>query len=357
MILYWIVTGLLLLFLLILLLIYSGLIFKNSKIYTVLKSTLFHCALKKITFSIFTLFIIIITIFLLTSLLPDYQQSSSKETLFSYLYNILPIPKKVCTSTSLENSTLICSTYKYTLIDFKESSIYIKNTPVLSIIKEKCSVSFTVGIIAYLIQSMIGYPLGIYLAKKENKIADKAFNSLNNIIRIIPPVIYFYLFVLLFMVIFRLPVLFEINSPITYVAPLCAITLSSSLSIAYFVKKYVSLELNKDYVTFAKSKGLDNNTILYKHVIRNALIPFLRTVPASILLCFSGFYFLEASFNIPGAGLTLIHAIQLKDVYLIRGLIIFFSALSILAFLIGDLLTLILGRKVEYRKEKINHEQ
>jgi len=356
MILYWIIIGLLLAFILFLSLVRFGLILKSSKTHKFLNSNLFSAIVKKILFSLLTIFIIITTIFLLTSLIPYYKNTTTSDSFLSYLYNILPIPKKVCASTSLENSTLVCSTYKYTLIDFKDSSIYMKGTPVLSIIKEKCSVSFTVGIIAYLIQCVIGYPLGIYLAKKENKLPDKLFNSLNNAIRVIPPVIYFYLFVLLFMLTFKLPVLFEINDFTTYLAPLCAISFSSALSIAYFVKKYVSLELNKDYVIFAKSKGLDDKTILYRHVIRNALIPFLRTVPSSILLCFSGFYLFEASFNIPGAGLTLIHAIQLKDVNLIRGLITFFSSLSIISFLIGDLLTLILGRKMEYRKEMAKHE-
>ena len=129
------------------------------------------------------------------------------------------------------------------------------------------------------------------------------------------------------------------------------------LSVAYWVRKYFLLEMNKDYVKLAISKGLDKNTILYKHVLRNALLPFIRTIPASILTCFSGFYILEASFNIPGIGLTFMYAIQLKDIDLIRGLILFFSFLSISAHLIGDILTIIFSKKLSLYKEELKNEK
>ena len=153
------------------------------------------------------------------------------------------------------------------------------------------------------------------------------------------------------MVVFNLPVLFDFKNVLSYIAPLSALTIVSSLSVAYFSRKYILLELDKDYVVFAKSKGLSDSTILYKHVLRNAFVPFIRTIPASILTCFSGFYILEASFNIPGVGLTLIDAIQLQDVPLMRGLIIFFIFLSMIAFVIGDILTLIFKRRVDLVKE------
>jgi ABC-type dipeptide/oligopeptide/nickel transport system permease component len=274
-----------------------------------------------------------------------------------YFYNILPFPKKVCAATYLENGKLACSTYEYKLIDFGSSSTYMKNVKVEDIIKEKCSMSFSFGIIAYALQCLCGYPLGVYLAKKENKLTDKAFNIFHIFIRVLPTVIYFYLFVILFMVVFKLPVLFDAKNLLSYIAPLTSLTIVSSVSVAYFVRKYILIELDKDYVKFAISKGLNSNTILFKHVLRNAIIPFIRTIPSSILMCFSGFYILEASFNIPGVGLTLIHAIQLQDAYLIRGLIIFFIFLSMIAFLTGDVLTIIFKRKIDLSEGGFKNER
>ena len=75
------------------------------------------------------------------------------------------------------------------------------------------------------------------------------------------------------------------------------------------------------------------------------------------MMCFCGYYLLEISFNVPGVGQTLIHAIQLQDTTLIRGLLLFFSFLSITAYLLGDILTLIFRRKSDYVKEGVSNER
>lgn len=364
MIIYWGLVFILFILFLLYMLCYFNLIFKGSKFQSLIKSTYAILIIKRILSAILTLFIITLFIFFITEIMPKnyfykaipseekslFLESSMFQRLKEYYYNILPFPKKVCSAYSLNENNLECSSYKYILVDLGKSYTFMKNISVISIIKEKSLVSFVVGIIAYILQCLIGYPLGIYIARKENKLADKSVGLLYNFINIIPSAIYFYLFILLFMIVFKLPVMFEFNNILSYIAPVSAIALSSSLSIAYFVKKYILLELNKDYVKFARSKGLNENVIFYKHVLKNAFVPLIRTIPSSIAVCFSGFFFLESCFNIPGMDLTLIHAIRLHDVYLIRGLILFLCTLSVIAFLIGDVLTIVLKRKKDLVK-------
>lgn len=358
---YWIFFSLFLTLVLVIVLCYYNIILKKSKFNKFIRSSTFKSLLKRIGLAFFTLFLIVTVIFLLTEIIPSkYFISTSNKVhgqetnlfikLLNYYYSLLPFPKKTCATTYINNSEIYCSSYEYRIIDLGFSSTYMMNVSVISILKEKCSISFLFGIIAYALQCLIGYPLGVFMAKHENKLLDKSLNFLYSIIRIVPSVIYFYLFIILFMVIFKFPVFFDLDDPLTYIAPLTALTLSSSLSIAYFVRKYILLEFDKDYVKFARSKGLSENVILFKHVLKNAIIPFIRTIPSSILMCFSGFYLLESSFNIPGIGLTLIYAVQLHDVYLIRGLIIFFSFLSVIAYLIGDILTIIFKRKTDIKE-------
>lgn len=343
-----------------------GLIFKNSKIHKILISKQFIKIIKKILVAIFLFFIIVTAIFLITELVPKkyfIEQSSNIDNrnlftkLLDFYYSLLPIPKKVCSATYLDNNEFKCSSYKYLIIDLNNSLLYMKNIPVIDIIKEKSSVSFIIGIIAYVLQCLIGFQLGIFLAKNENNTSNKIFNIIYSFISIIPSIIYFYLFILLFMIVFNFPVLFEINNPLTYIPPLTAVTISSSITIAYFVRKYISIELNKDYVKFARSKGFSENYILYKHVLRNAFIPFIRTIPYSLMMCFCGYYLLEISFNVPGIGQTLIQAIKLQDIPLIRGLLLFFSFLSICAYLIGDILTILYVKKNDYAMEVNSNER
>lgn len=332
----------------------KGIIFKHSKMQTFLTSEIFSIIIKKLLLAIITFFIINTMVFIITELMNKNNIIDSLKNLTSYYYSIIPFPKKICTMTHLENNRLVCSNYKYTLIDLNVSELYMKNTSVYTIIKERTSVSFIVGIIAYAIQCLISIPLGIYIAKNENKIADKTICFMNAVLSITPALLSCYLFIIVFMVFFNLPVMFEITNLTTYIAPLSALTISSSIAITYFIRKYILIELNKDYVKFAKIKGLNDNVIFYKHVLKNAFIPFIRTIPSSILMCFCGFYILEIAFNIPGIGLTLISAIKLEDVNLIRGILLYFSFLYIVAYLIGDLITALYTKKMDVKEVKNN---
>lgn len=369
MILYWSFVSVVFFIILIIILIKCDLMFKHSKLSIVIKSKTFNLLIKRLVFYLITLFLVITCVFLLLKLMPKeyfyayhnktdplYGEGNLVQQLLRYYHNILPFPKKVCASTYLENNVMVCSNYKYKIIDLGRSYTYMKNVEVSSIIKERCLISFKLGIIAYIIQCLIGYPLGIFLARKENKIINSTYNAIYLTISTLPRITYFYIFVILFLVVFKLPVNFEVDNYITYIAPLTAITLTSSIAIAFWVKKYILLEANKDYVKFAISKGLDEKTIFYKHIIKNALIPLIRTIPTSLAACLIGFYLLESAFGIPGSGLTLINALNLQDIYLIQGLILFFSTLSITSYLIGDLITVLLDHRVSLYKEGDKHE-
>lgn len=352
MIVYCFIVAILFLLITFIVLLYKGIMLKNSKIRKIIRSDMFRYFIRKIVFLSVSMIVIIIVIFILTENLKRDDKGNIFTGLAEYIYKLLPIPKKMCSTLHLENNVLVCSKYEYILIDLDVSEAYIKNVSVATIIKQKSSISFFIGILAYLLQCLIGYPLGIYLANKENKMVGRTFNFIHTIKVLIPSLIYFYMFVILFMVVFKLPVLFEIDNPLSYIAPLVAVTISSSLSIAYFIKKYIQIELNKDYVIMAKAKGLTEKEILYNHVLRNAMIPFYRTIPYSILTCFSGYYILETTFNIPGIGQTLFHAIQLKDINLIRGMILFFSFTSMIAYFLGDLVGALATHGFKYNLEE-----
>lgn len=360
MITYWITLSIILVLATTVILTKVNVLFKNTRFSYFIKSKLFNKLIKKLVHYLILFFFVITCVFFLIRLLPkDYfysfdnynNVSLSKNgniltELLNFYYNILPFPKKLCSSYHLENNVMFCSSYKYKLVNFGVSHTYMQGISVSSIIINKCSISFLIGFIAYVIQCLIGYPLGIFLAKKENKTLDKISNISYITISSIPAILYFYICVLIFVVIFKLPVSFEINNYLSYIAPISAVSITSSLVIAYWVKKYISLEMNKDYVKFAQAKGLKDNHIFYKHILRNALIPMIRTIPTSLVACLTGFYLLESAFNIPGIGLTLINAIYLQDIYLVQGLLIVFCCFSILAYLLGDLISIVLDHRI-----------
>lgn len=352
-----------------------NIIFANTKIGNFFKSNLLKQIIKRIMYSLFTLFAVMTMIFIIIRIMPkefffnsvsDFDLSikspiyNNDESIFkqllNYYYNTLPFPKKICTNYHLVEGDLSCSQYTYKIINLGDSLFYMKNTSVWSIIKEKCIISLFIGVLAYFLQCLIGYPLGFFLAKRKNKKINEAVHFLNISITCTPAILYFYLFILFFMIVLHLPVNFDFDNPLSFIAPLTALCFWGCFNIAYWVNKYVSAEINKDYVKLAIAKGLDSKTIFYRHIMKNALVPFIRTIPSAIVTSIMGFYLLEAAFNIPGAGIALINAINLQDIYVAQGFMLFFTFISIFSYLIGDLITIILDKKAALSWEDYKNE-
>jgi peptide/nickel transport system permease protein len=96
-------------------------------------------------------------------------------------------------------------------------------------------------------------------------------------------------------------------------------------------------EIHRDYVRTARAKGLSEPVVLFRHVLRNAMIPILTMVVASIPLLFIGSLVTEAFFGIPGLGSYTIDAIQSQDFAIVRAMVFLGSALYILGLLMTDI--------------------
>ena len=95
-------------------------------------------------------------------------------------------------------------------------------------------------------------------------------------------------------------------------------------------------ELGKDYVRTARAKGLGENLVLFKHVLRNALIPILTGVVVVLPLLFMGSLITESFFSIPGLGSYTIDAINRQDFAIVRSMVFLGSVLYIVGLLLTD---------------------
>jgi len=96
-------------------------------------------------------------------------------------------------------------------------------------------------------------------------------------------------------------------------------------------------EINKDYIRTARSKGLSEAKVLFKHVLRNAMIPILTNVVVILPLLFMGSMVMENFFAIPGLGSFTIEAIQAQDFAVVRCMVYLSSLLFILGLLLTDI--------------------
>ena len=95
--------------------------------------------------------------------------------------------------------------------------------------------------------------------------------------------------------------------------------------------------LNQDYILTAEAKGVSRSGILFKHVLRNAMLPLITMIGPQIAGVFTGSFVLERMFSIPGLGRYFVESINARDYTMIIGTTVFYAALFIVSVLIVDL--------------------
>ena len=121
--------------------------------------------------------------------------------------------------------------------------------------------------------------------------------------------------------------------------------------IALWVRRFMLDEFNSDYVKFARAKGLSENRIMYTHVLRNAIVPLVRSIPSAVLGALLGSFYIENIYGIPGLGGLLITANNSNDTYALQGIVVVSALISIVAYLAGDIVTAIVDPRVSLTSE------
>ena len=119
--------------------------------------------------------------------------------------------------------------------------------------------------------------------------------------------------------------------------PLFISTLSGLAGISLFVRNGMLDVLQQDYITTARAKGLPENSVVYRHALRNALLPLITILGLSIPGLIGGSVIAETLFAIPGMGKLFFDAVMMRDFPVIMGILTIGSALTLIGNLIADL--------------------
>jgi peptide/nickel transport system permease protein len=126
---------------------------------------------------------------------------------------------------------------------------------------------------------------------------------------------------------------------VTY-APL-PVLLAVAVSLAPYTRLYRTFfldELGHDYVRTARAKGLTENTIMFKHVLRNAMIPILTNIGLALPSVFVGSFLIEVFFSIPGLGREVLLAVNRSDYPVIQAIAVYLAVLTMLINLAVDVM-------------------
>jgi oligopeptide transport system permease protein len=215
-------------------------------------------------------------------------------------------------------------------------TVYSYNRSGLSMIEN----SFVIGLIATLLAYAIGLPLGMLNARRKDKLADKLGNAYIIFIMSVPSLGYIFMFAAIGTSVFKLPYKFA-NAAIpilAYVLPTISLALPQIGSLMKWMRRYMIDQMNSDYVKFARSQGLSEKEIYNTHISRNAMIYLVHGIPASILGCLTGAIITETVYGVPGVGRLLTNAINSHDNGVIVAVTVFYTTLSILSLILGDVL-------------------
>ena len=129
-----------------------------------------------------------------------------------------------------------------------------------------------------------------------------------------------------------------------------AVTLGTSLAaiLMRLTRNSMLDVLSEDYIRTARAKGLSGSPVVFKHALRNALIPVVTTAGVQFGALLGGAVVVETIFSLPGLGLLAINAIQARDIPVIQGSVLVFSLCFVLVTLLVDLLYAIINPRVRY---------
>lgn len=233
--------------------------------------------------------------------------------------------------------------------DFGMSTAYRK--PVEQIVPERLWNSFILNIVVYLAAFLISIPIGIVSAVKQYSVFD-SFWTVFSIVGISMPSFFFGL-LLIYVFAAKLKWLpfsgkqtpglnaegmqafLDVGKHL--LLPALVLTLGSLASTVRYTRTSMLEVIKQDYVRTARSKGLSERVVVYKHAFRNALIPIITLIGASIPGLFSGAAILERTFLWPGIGNMLVQAVFDRDYNLVMALNVFFAFLTLLGNLFADI--------------------
>jgi microcin C transport system permease protein len=256
----------------------------------------------------------------------------------------------------------------YLTFDFGDS--FTQNKRVISLISEKLTVSLSLGLWSTLFIYLISIPLGIKKAVHHNTL----FDTLSSSIIIIAYAIPGFLFAILLIIFFAggnyldwfplrglssdnfddLSTIGKIKDYFWHLTlPLLAFTISGFATLTILTKNSFLDEMNKPYVTTARSKGLTERHVLYKHVFRNAMLIIISGFPAAFIsMFFTGSLLIEIIFSLDGLGLLGYESVINRDYPVIFATLYIFGAIGLITKLVSDICYILIDPRIDFQEQQ-----
>jgi peptide/nickel transport system permease protein len=220
--------------------------------------------------------------------------------------------------------------------DFGRS--YRTNQPVFDQIFEKFPVTLTLALLSIILVVLISVPTGILSAVKQYSKIDISVTVLAMFMAAIPTFWLGLLLILLFALQLNMLPSFGVGSWQGYILPTITMAIPSAAIIIRMTRSTMLETIREDYIRTARAKGAPERAVIWKHALRNALLPIITLVGISFGGLLGGTILVEKVFGLPGLGSLMVTSIGMKDIPMVMACTIFLAALFCIILLIVDLM-------------------
>lgn len=219
--------------------------------------------------------------------------------------------------------------------DFGNSWVY--GTSVMGELMVRLPRTLIIGVSAMVINVVVGTALGIFAATHKGKWQDSLTMVIAMVFISVPDFWVALMFILLFSVKLGWVPAYGLGSWQCYILPIICSSLGGIAINARQGRSSMLEVINADYITTARSKGQKEKTIVWKHMLPNAMMPIITGVGGGLAMVVAGSPIMESVFSIPGVGAYMLVGINQRDRPIILACVTFFAAFTSLAMLLMDL--------------------
>ena len=228
-------------------------------------------------------------------------------------------------------------------------SLKKRGRTVAQIISTKFPVSARLGGIALLVAVFFGVPFGSVAAFNRGKAVDNVLVVFSTAGIAVPSFLSSTLLMFIFTTKLNLLPSLGLKNPQSYIMPVIALSLYPASYIARLMRSSMLDVMGQDYMRTARAKGVSNFMSIFKHAMRNAILPVITYLGPLLASLMTGSFIIEKIFNIPGLGSEFVGAITSRDYSMIMGTTIFLAVFIIAMNVIVDITYAIVDPRIKLR--------
>ena len=220
--------------------------------------------------------------------------------------------------------------------------------PAMELVLERLGNTYLLAFTSSIVGLTIALPLGILSALKRNSLLDLLSTFLASLGTAMPSFWLGLMLIIIFSVNLRLLPSFGALEPAAIIMPSVTLGVGMAARLSRLTRSSMLEVLNKDYIRTAYSKGLQSNTVIFRHALRNAMIPIITVFGLQLGWLLGGSVVVESVFSWPGLGRLMIESINVRDITVVQAGLFWFALSFLLINFTVDILYLFLDPRIRY---------